>query len=193
MTEPTPIYSGEAILLSWGESNRDGRVVRFKIEEDGTHPFKGLETGVNGGQRFMLVAVPIQNDGAPVRPVSAGENNGDRNTELAGGHANGGSSIVLEDGRLPAKPKTWADMKPSAQAGTLCGDDDFLEFLSETHPQEFESYRSNPAEFVRQYCGVSTRAHLDLDNRHHDRNALRLWEKLCARYRTWQREQAQMS
>ena len=81
MTAPTPLYSGEAILLSWGESHRDGRVVRFKIEEDGTHPFKGLDTGVERGQRFMLVAVPIQNDGGPAKAegaVSAPTNNGDR-------------------------------------------------------------------------------------------------------------------
>ncbi len=109
MSGPVPLYSGEAILLSWGESHRDGRVVRFKIEEDGTHPFKGLETGVNGGQRFMLVAVPIQNDGAAVKPVSAGTQNGDGKSNLAGGSSDlthsgsGGTPEALEQ-KPPAKP-----------------------------------------------------------------------------------------
>lgn len=60
------IYSGEALLLRWGESSTNGRTVTLQLEDGPDaatrHPFHGLKTGAQSGQRFAIVAVPLADD-----------------------------------------------------------------------------------------------------------------------------------
>lgn len=65
-----PLFKGEAMLLSWGDTSSRGKTVTFALHEDdcGTsHPFRDLGTGRHG-QRFQIVAVPITDDGNPIPP-----------------------------------------------------------------------------------------------------------------------------
>ncbi len=65
-----PLFKGEAMLLSWGDTSSRGKTVTFALHEDdcGTsHPFRDLGTGKHG-QRFQIVAVPIADEGEPVSP-----------------------------------------------------------------------------------------------------------------------------
>ena len=53
MTEPTPLYSGEAILRARGESDKAGQWIRLELSDaGGVHPFKGYE-----GERFAVVVM----------------------------------------------------------------------------------------------------------------------------------------
>jgi phage recombination protein Bet len=88
-------------------------------------------------------------------------------------------------------PPEWSDkwdaLGPVAQAGTLCSKEAFWNFLHEIHGM---TLTKNPKEnselaavFVRQICGVSSRARLA------DPHTLAAakWRQLVADYRAWQR------
>jgi hypothetical protein len=70
------------------------------------------------------------------------------------------------------------------RAGILCGENVFSRFLIETKRAYFNgvSYPkdSDVADFVREYCGVESRAELD-----HDPEAAKLFHDLEASYRVW--------
>jgi len=59
-----PLYRGGARLLDWKNTARSGMTVDFGIRDEGpmgVHPFKGLRTGKEGGQRFR-VSVRLEPD-----------------------------------------------------------------------------------------------------------------------------------
>lgn len=61
-------FTGEVMLLGWADTSARGKTVTFQIHPDeapGEHPFKNYGTGKTG-QRFALVAVPIDDDGKAV-------------------------------------------------------------------------------------------------------------------------------
>ena len=62
--EQATTYSGEAMLVRWGDSSTQGRTVTFEIEDGGEHPFKGLPVGKNG-QRYMIACTKIGDDEQP--------------------------------------------------------------------------------------------------------------------------------
>lgn len=126
MTEPTPLYSGEAVLRGRGESDKSGQWIRLELSDaGGVHPFKGYE-----GERFMVVCVPIGNDDKPMTkqvtrsvthtPGKAGD----------GSHREDGRSLSGESAQSPAtKPKRhWRDMPPSQRAALLMREYEFQEF-----------------------------------------------------------------
>lgn len=160
----TPTYQGEVLLLGWSENNRDGMVVRFALngaEEGDVHPFRGLGTGKHG-QRFMVVAVPIdeQNEGSEAGTAFPGTVN-----PSAGG----------EDGDKPRRK--FEDMSPSQQAGMLCADAEFYAFLSQRYKSNFSG---SAADFVRHWCGVSTRKQLNDET-----GPQEIWNRLASSFRAW--------
>ena len=100
------------------------------------------------------------------------------------------SLAVAPDAAKPAKKKQeWHELKPSAQISIRCRETAFRKFLVE----EFhDAYWSNleeawsPTEraiaFVREHCGVASRADINSDNP----QALDAWERLEWDYRAWQ-------
>ncbi len=133
MTEPTPLYSGEAILRGRGESDKSGQWIRLELSDaGGVHPFKGYE-----GERFMVVCVPIGNDDKPMTKQIAG-----REAGKAGG------ASTREDGGAPrgvavqppaTKPKRhWRDMPPSQRAALMTKDPEFQAFACECFDPDAE-------------------------------------------------------
>lgn len=64
-------FSGEMILLRWGESSNAGRTVSFQLDNDSIeHPFKRFDVGATktktAGKRFMAVLVEIDDQELPV-------------------------------------------------------------------------------------------------------------------------------
>jgi hypothetical protein len=92
----------------------------------------------------------------------------------------GGSVSTLDkpDGSSSRTKRAWGDMSPSQQAGLLCGDPRFHQFLFErcniSKPDKDEA-----AAAVREICGVTSRAAISIDNI--------AWRDLVADFRVWER------
>lgn len=96
------------------------------------------------------------------------------------------------DAARPAKKKQeWNELKPSAQISIRCEETVFRTFLREKFPRMWNLLDNpdddcTPAEtairFVRQHCGVTSRADINSDNP----QALDAWERLEWDYRAWQ-------
>jgi hypothetical protein len=67
MTETTPIYLGEARLLRWNHSDSAGRTITLELPDDAPrHPFEGIPTGKEYGQRMKIVCVAIDDHEQPL-------------------------------------------------------------------------------------------------------------------------------
>lgn len=92
-----------------------------------------------------------------------------------------------EDSTTPARArKSWHEMTPAQQAGTLCGDPAFHRFLSETFTDGNWLGNSNDAKIgaaniVRAICKVKSRKEIVEGNKSND-----YWQNLVSKYRTWQ-------
>lgn len=63
------VYSGECLLVNWGDTSSRGRTVTLELPQDSdTHPFRDLaiRSGKQAGQRFAIVVVQINDDESPV-------------------------------------------------------------------------------------------------------------------------------
>jgi len=87
----------------------------------------------------------------------------------------------------PAEPRPFERLSPAEQAGILCKEPEFEEFL-----KTLPAYRAlteafgpdfGPADFVRETCGVKSRAEILPDT-----EAERQWRILYKRFRRWQDE-----
>jgi len=81
-----------------------------------------------------------------------------------------------------ARPgKSWHEMGPAQQVGILCNEQSFWKFLGE----DFHDIHGELAavEFVRNYCGVTSRADIATN-----RDAKIRWDRLVGDYRAWMRE-----
>ena len=62
-------FEGEVRLLRWGESSSAGRTITLELsggDSDSAHPFRGLPTGHQHGQRFLMSFVPIDDNEEPL-------------------------------------------------------------------------------------------------------------------------------
>ena len=72
----------------------------------------------------------------------------------------------------PEQRRKFSDMPRSAQAGMLCQDESFIQWIGAHDP-------NNAAERVRAHCMVASRAELDTDKTGADR----AWDTMVAKYR----------
>lgn len=71
MSDVKPFWSGETLLLNWGETSTRGRTVTLLLPEDEEHhPFRDLavKQGKRSGQRMMAVFVLLGDDEKPEAP-----------------------------------------------------------------------------------------------------------------------------
>lgn len=71
MSEPTPYWSGEVMVLNWSETSTRGRTITLLLPEDEEqHPFRDLtvKSGKRGGQRMVAVFVLLTDDDQPAAP-----------------------------------------------------------------------------------------------------------------------------
>ena len=143
-----PTYKGEAMLLRWADTSTGGRTVTFTLEDTPDDPERHPFKGLpcgKDGQRFALVVVPIGPDEHP-------------------------------SFKEPERPKqSWESMSRAQQAGILCADPRFQQWLSIDPDEDGATYA---AETVRAMCGVPSRAKLDADPR-----AANKWDALVSKYR----------
>lgn len=90
----------------------------------------------------------------------------------------GAAAARLTAHGLKTPPRPWYELTRAQQAGIRCGDERFLAFLENRYLMKMRKAEHDPAEFVRNHCGVSTRAHLDTDS-----IAAAMWDTLDAEYR----------
>jgi len=85
--------------------------------------------------------------------------------------------VEIGDDEQPKKPNRYVQ-----QAGILSGDEAFRTFAIQTCPNIWAESDSDPAEFIRQYCEVKSRADLA-----HDKHGQKEFEKMTARFESWRR------
>lgn len=167
MNQPVPLFSGEAMLLSWGDTSSRGKTVTFALDIDSApdgHPFKGLGTG-KYGQKFRLVAVPIDDSGEPVPPEAKATQGSVAKADPPSA-ASGGTK------------KTWYEQRPSQRAGILCNDPGFWQWIDD-QADDFEIVSPHDAAtWLRVETGVSTRREYDTNP-----NACADFEKIERAYR----------
>ncbi len=157
-----PLFKGEAMLLSWGDTSSRGKTVTFALHPDecgDAHPFRGLGTGKTG-QRFAIVAVPITDDEETspealdqVTPqtVATGSTPAEPKQPVASGETKGG----------------WYALKPSARAALLCKEVQFQHWAAKFYGLSAPLLTSDEAaDWLRDKIGVMSRA--DLDAQHED-------------------------
>jgi hypothetical protein len=93
-------------------------------------------------------------------------------------------------GRLPGQ-RRFNDLSPAEQAGIICKEEEFREFLRTTVPYKAVASFSKgwqPEDLVRDACGVTSRTYIREDN-----EAGRQWRIILERYRRWldERERAE--
>lgn len=80
-----------------------------------------------------------------------------------------------------AHSKSWHEMTPAQQAGLLCNDPAFANFLRGAFPALWTG-AADCAVIVRKLCQVNSRSELNLDN-----EAAMKWRGLVSDYRAWMR------
>jgi hypothetical protein len=83
--------------------------------------------------------------------------------------------------RPDAAPRRFDDLSPAEQAGILCKEEGFAEFLRTTSP--YRQSEKGPEETVRLYCGVDSRADIKEGT-----YAGAKWDYMLHKYRRWQDE-----
>jgi hypothetical protein len=80
-----------------------------------------------------------------------------------------------------AEPRRFDRLSPAEQAGILCKEERFAEFLRTTSP--YRQSEKGTEETVRLYCGVDSRADIKEGTEAH-----RQWRVILKHYRRWQAE-----
>jgi hypothetical protein len=84
----------------------------------------------------------------------------------------------------PQEKRRFEELKSAMQAGIRCGEPAFWTFIGENFTfRKVPTNEEDAADFVRKYCGVSSRSALNLDPK-----AAAKWQELDARYILWLRE-----
>ena len=204
MTNHPPFYDDEAVLLSWGESPKDGAWIKLQITED-TVPFlRGLKRGSEHGERFTMVLTgPLQNDetvspgrgkaaGASTRkdeelPASTGTVQQAAGTPSPAAHSlppvvgvePGGESVPSIAAPPGKQRKRWEDLRPSARAAMLCDEPEFWVYLGTcgvTTPSTSIAADTS-LEFL---CNIQSKKELDERAKASD-----AFERLASNFQAW--------
>ncbi|MGA4125514.1 hypothetical protein ACI2VP_05145 [Ralstonia nicotianae] len=151
-----PTFTGEMQLAGWSETHNGGCKVTFWLP-DATEldAFRALTVrkGNTAGHRFMAALVEVGDDEQPVQP------------EPAALEAPKGGMLAKLAGMLCDQPEFWA----------------FLNRLDANGGQIIQN-AEDAANFVRDVCGVASRAELD----HNETAAQAFHQKIRLPYVRWQ-------
>ena len=185
MTNHPPFYDDEAVLLSWGESPKDGAWIKLQITED-TVPFlRGLKRGSEHGERFTMVLTgPLQNDetvspgrgkaaGASTRkdeelPASTGTVQQAAGTPSPAAHSlppvvgvePGGESVPSIAAPPGKQRKRWEDLRPSARAAMRVKDPEFWAYITEARGVRCETENAADA-WLKKCLNIESKSDLD--------------------------------
>ena len=166
-------------LLRWGESSSGGRTVTFELDMlDGEHPFKGLTAGTKNGQRMAIAVVLIADDETETALPDAVAK---RAAEIATPPSPAAMNAPVTE--YPKPKQRFADMPRAQQAGIMCNELLFVNWLFETGPPEGDNNEPPieeegwAAKQVRRRCGVMSRTQFD-----RDLEAGARWDALLTQY-----------
>jgi hypothetical protein len=157
MTTTVPLFQGEAMLLSWGDTSSRGKTVTFALhpaECGEAHPFRDLGTGKHG-QRFQIVAVPIGDDDQPLSPEALDQTTAH---SVATGSTPAHPKQPVASGETKERRK-FADLPLPQQVALRCADEGFRQWIAwEERALLTEVDDEFAARWVRQKCDVHSRA-----------------------------------
>jgi hypothetical protein len=190
VTETTPIYLGEARLIRWAHSDSAGRTITLQLPEDAPrHPFEGIPTGKEYGQRMQIVCVAIDDHEQPLdakdakRPKKKGHGPaytgrpGDSTEQphfTASGQAQDRSNTFPEKPAEPAPVEkalcgeVGRKLTRSQKAALKCQDADFQEWFAATLPTSYVGDGFNGDAVACDYAlkeklGITSKRELDTD------------------------------
>jgi hypothetical protein len=163
VTNRPPFYDDEAVLLSWGESRKNGAWITLQVKEDLLPSLRGMKCGPEHGERFAVVIVgPLANDehGQVAREGKAGDApTGDDGVVSVGNSATSPATSKPKrtyntpDGRMP----------PSQRAAILIHEDGFDEFARE-HPSFEIRKATSPEHWLLMMCAVERKRDIGPQN-----------------------------
>lgn len=169
------VYSGETLLLRWGDSHK-GRTVTLQLDPvmGKEHPFKGLKCGENG-QRVMLVAVLIGDD---EQPASAGkaQRSAEKSTSPTPQDVAGDTPVPVK------KAKAFKDRSRSQQAALKLQDPSFCLWLAAEFARKYPDSvpDDDPNENLLTYLCINSKTRLDVQGS----QDARAWDALLTSYDT---------
>lgn len=177
------IYNGELWFAGWKSDHKGKRQVIFELPDDeALECFKGMTArkGNMAGQILMAALVEIgENEESIIQEPAQYKtleesNNCDHENSSSWGESpkTGPVQEKLKGGTL------------SKLAGIWSNDDQFLEFLMSEYPSRLHQ---DPANFIRDYCGVSSRAYID-----HNTGSQSRFMDLRKQYMEWLKNNAKV-
>lgn len=147
---------------------QDGIVVSFVVHPNDVSAVLAVSPL---GTRYMVAFAEIGEDGNPTGMASTGQ----KPETIRTGDA------LVADKTEPANKerKPFNTLRPSAQAGIRCGDDDFKWFLMDAFPVTAAKHKEVP-NMVRAICAVTSRAELDSNE-----IAGMRWSIIEEKYQSW--------
>lgn len=190
----TTVYSDTVRLLRWGASAAAGYTVIFKLLcPDIVNPFKGLNTSGRAGQRLHVVIKTSEGEVYSDQAILTYYGDDSRKgmtislklATVSGEHpfqgfADGDTEgscfllrawLIMEDERfVERKPRSFADLTPTAQACIKCQDPNFQQFCIDAQetlariaqftplPRNGLSNADYAKQTIYEFCGIGSRS-----------------------------------
>lgn len=151
--------------------SKDGRVISFAF-----HHADNADDVVKApaGSQWQMTLVPLDENGNP--------EGGDNDTEVEESHRPGNKTPPASAPEQPARaPKAFREMSYAQQAGILCADPKFWQFLEEQEGNELVQTEEDAVCIVRNICLVDSRRDIIPGSA-----AAQAWRELVDRYRVWE-------
>lgn len=180
MSNNPPFYSDEAVLLSWGESPKDGAWIKLQIREDLIPDLRGLKRGAEHGERFAVVIVgPLASDEHTNLGLGEGAS-GERPAQSRDKGATEETGAMRANPPSPKPKRRWQDMPASQRAALLTSEPDFWRYLGTRGVAEPSTAVAADAS-LKFLCNIQSKR--ELDERH---KAAVTFERLCGDFKAWQ-------
>ena len=154
MSNNPPFYSDEAVLLSWGESPRDGAWIKLQIREDLIPDLRGLKRGAEHGERFAVVIVgPLASDEHTNLGLGEGAS-GERPAQSRDKGATEETGAMRANPPSPKPKRRWQDMPASQRAALLIGEPEFWSLAKATDQRSADAW-------LKLTLGISSKRELD--------------------------------
>jgi len=153
-------FEAEVRLIRWSESSTAGRTITIELPPDAgeAHPFRGLSTGHQHGQRFLMQFSAIGDDERPEDPKVQLKGMLERSLEH--------EARPKDLGRSLAGKQRYANSSARAQARDrsifLPRDPKFIPWANERSPYRIHN-ELDAVRFIRDRCGVDSRAEIATD------------------------------
>lgn len=138
MADVKAVYAGEAQLIRWALSGQAGHTITLSINPDSRlHPFDGLPTGKEYGQRMEIVCVLKDDNEQPTDADTVKANSTRhkaRKSDDSGPHKGSSESVstptATKGEETADSPIKFKERPRSVQAALMCRNNDFQNWLA---------------------------------------------------------------